>query len=88
MSCVVLTWNDCLVCVILFLIPDGNSDLSNKDLSELALLPLANVMPRSHSNSECSSGDVPNKRVHQLSENSDGSSDSSGEYFSNHEVST
>ncbi|GFG31193.1 hypothetical protein Cfor_07614, partial [Coptotermes formosanus] len=34
----------------------------------------------------CSSGDIPNKRTHQLSENSDGSSDSSGEYFSNHEV--
>lgn len=67
---------------------DGGRDLTNKDLSELALLPLANMMSRSHSNSECSSGDVPNKRTHQLSENSDGSSDSSGEYFSNHEDSS
>jgi len=69
------------------MIPDGGSDLTNKDLSELALLPLANMLSRSHNNSECSSGEMPNKRTHQLSENSDGSSDSSGEYFSNHEVS-
>jgi hypothetical protein len=72
---------------ILFLFPDGGSELSNKDLSELALLPLANLMPRSDNNSDCISGDVPSKRIHQLSENSDGSSDSSGEYFSNQEVS-
>ncbi|KDR20147.1 CUE domain-containing protein 2 [Zootermopsis nevadensis] len=64
---------------------DGGNKFSNKDLSELALLPLANLTPRSHNNSECISGDVPSKRIHQLSENSDGSSDSSGEYFSNQE---
>jgi hypothetical protein len=70
----------------LFNCPDGGSELSNKDLSELALLPLANLTPRSHNNCECIGGEVPNKRIHQLSENSDGSSDSSGEYFSNQEV--
>jgi hypothetical protein len=77
----------CLCYFIVCMIPDGGSDLTSKDLSELALLPLANMLSRSHNNSECSSGDMPNKRTHQLSENSDGSSDSSGEYFSNHEVS-
>jgi hypothetical protein len=77
----------CLCYFILCIISDGGCDLTNKDLSELALLPLANMVSRSHNSSECSSGDIPNKRTHQLSENSDGSSDSSGEYFSNHEVS-
>jgi hypothetical protein len=78
----------CLCYFVFCIIPDGGGVLLNKDLSELALLPLANMMSRSHNNSECSSGDIPSKRTHQLSETSDGSSDSSGEYFSNHEVST
>nr|CAD7405284.1 unnamed protein product [Timema poppensis] len=64
---------------------DGNGSLIGKDLSQLAMLPLAATTPRSHTNSECSS-DGPTKRVHQLSETSDGSSDSSGDYYySGHE---
>nr|CAD7424933.1 unnamed protein product [Timema monikensis] len=64
---------------------DGNGSLLGKDLSQLAMLPLAATTPRSHTNSECSS-DGPTKRVHQLSETSDGSSDSSGDYYySGHE---
>nr|CAD7461318.1 unnamed protein product [Timema tahoe] len=64
---------------------DGNGSFLGKDLSQLAMLPLAATTPRSHTNSECSS-DGPTKRVHQLSETSDGSSDSSGDYYySGHE---
>lgn len=55
---------------------DDESEIFSKNISILALPQL--VKPRTHTDSE-NGNDT--KRVHQLSENSDGSSDSSGDYF-------
>lgn len=63
---------------------DGDGDYSSKDISELTMLPASALARHSRSNSE-SRSDVPGKRVHQLSETSDGSSDGSGEYYSGQE---
>ncbi|GLG92904.1 hypothetical protein R5R35_003257 [Gryllus longicercus] len=63
---------------------EGNGELSGKDISELTMLPATALTRHSRSNSE-SNNDVSTKRVHQLSETSDGSSDGSGEYLSGQE---